>query len=112
MRSTLSLRSFPNVAFEAVPMCVNVHPTDDVSLSCSFKEDHLALPLSTPLFSRQSKMVKAVTQINILPNAYYLKLNHNVFKIRMELVAVFVGHFGFLFTVLCPQADSLCSCCM
>ena len=42
-------------------------------------------------------MVKAVTQINILPSVYYLKLNHNVFKIRVELVAVFVGHFGFLF---------------
>ena len=83
-----------------------------MALSCSFKEDHLALPLSTPLFSRQSTMVKAVTQINILPSVYYLKLNHNVFKILEELVAVFVGHFYFLFAILCCQADSLCSCRM
>ena len=48
MRSTLSHRSFPKVAFETVPMFV--WPT--MALSRPFKEDNLALPLSTPLSSR------------------------------------------------------------
>ena len=45
MRSTSSLRRFPNVAFETVPMFVVLK----MALSRPFKEGHLALPLSTPL---------------------------------------------------------------
>ena len=41
----VSLRSFPNVAFEMVPMFVRL----TMALSRPFKEDRLALPLSTPL---------------------------------------------------------------
>ena len=40
MRSTPSLRSFPNVAFETVPMFVRL----TMALSRPFKEDRLALP--------------------------------------------------------------------
>ena len=50
MLSTLSLRSFPNVTFETVPMFIWL----TMALSCPFKENHLTLPLWTPLFSRQS----------------------------------------------------------
>ena len=46
MRSTPSLRGFPNVAFETVPMFVWL----TLTISRPFKEDLLALPLSTPLF--------------------------------------------------------------
>ena len=49
MRSTPSLTSFPNVAFETVPMFVRL----TMALSRPFKEDCLALPLSTPLSSRR-----------------------------------------------------------
>ena len=49
-RSTPSLRSFPNVVFETVPMLVWL----TMALSRPFKEDRLALPLSTPLPSRRS----------------------------------------------------------
>ena len=49
MRSTPSLRSFPNFAFERVPMFVWL----TMALSRPFKEDRLALPLSTPLSSRR-----------------------------------------------------------
>ena len=49
MRSTPSLRSFPSVAFETVPMFVWLM----MALSRPFKEDCLALSLSTPLSSRQ-----------------------------------------------------------
>jgi len=42
MRSTPSLRGFPNVAFETVPMFVWL----TMALSRPFKEDRLALPLS------------------------------------------------------------------
>ena len=45
--STPSLRSFPNVAFEIVPMFVWLM----IALSCPFEENCLALPLSTPLSS-------------------------------------------------------------
>ena len=45
-----SLRSFPNVAFETVPMFIWLMMT----LSRPFKEDRLALPLSMPLSSRWS----------------------------------------------------------
>ena len=45
MRSTTSLRSFPNVAFETVPMFVLL----TMVLSRPFKEDRRALPLSVPL---------------------------------------------------------------
>ena len=47
--STPSLRSFPNVGFETVPMFIWVM----TALSCPFKENCLALPLSTLLSSRQ-----------------------------------------------------------
>ena len=50
MRSTPSLSSFPNVAFETVPMFVWL----TMALSRPFKGDRLALPLSTPLSSRRS----------------------------------------------------------
>ena len=45
LRSTPSLKSFPIVAFETVLMFVSLM----MALSCPFKEDCLALPLSTPL---------------------------------------------------------------
>ena len=45
MRSTPSLRSFPNVAFETVPVFVLL----TMALSRPFMEDRLALSLSTPL---------------------------------------------------------------
>ena len=44
MHYTPSLRSFPKVAFEAVPMFIWL----TMALSRPFKEDRLALPLSTP----------------------------------------------------------------
>ena len=50
MHSTLSLRSFPNVTFETVPMFGWL----TMALPCPFKEDRLALPLSIPLSSRWS----------------------------------------------------------
>ena len=50
MRSTTSLRSLPNIAFETVLMFVWL----TMALSRPFKEDRLALPLSTPLSSRRS----------------------------------------------------------
>ena len=50
MRSTPSPRIFPNVAFETVPMFVLL----TMALSRPFKEDRLALPLSTSLSSRRS----------------------------------------------------------
>ena len=50
MRSTLSLRSFPNVAFKMVSVFVWLI----MALSRPFKDDHLVLPLSTPLSSRWS----------------------------------------------------------
>ena len=49
MRFTPSLRSFPNVALERVPMLVLL----TMALSRPLKEDRWALPLSTPLFSRR-----------------------------------------------------------
>ena len=52
MRSTPSLRSFPNVVFETVPVFVWLMMT----LSRPFKEDRVALPLSTSLSSRRSVM--------------------------------------------------------
>ena len=45
MHSITSLRSFPNVAFETVPMFVWL----TMALSRPFKEDHLAVSLSTLL---------------------------------------------------------------
>ena len=50
MRSTPYLESFPNVAFETVPLFVLL----TMALSCPFKKDRLALPLSTSLSSRRS----------------------------------------------------------
>ena len=50
MRSTPSLRRFPKVVFEMIPMFVCL----TMALSRPFKEDRLALPLSTPLSSRRS----------------------------------------------------------
>ena len=50
MRSTPTLRSIPNVAFETVPMFAWL----TTALSRPFKEDCLALPLSTPLSSKRS----------------------------------------------------------
>ena len=50
MRSTPSLRSFPNVAFQTVPVFVWL----TMALSRPFNEDHRALPLSTHLSSRRS----------------------------------------------------------
>ena len=49
MRSTPSLRSFPNVAFETVAMFVRL----TMALSRPFMNDRPALPLSTPLSSRR-----------------------------------------------------------
>ena len=48
--STPSLRSFPNVSFETVPMFFWLM----MALSRPLKEDHLVLPLSTPFSSRWS----------------------------------------------------------
>ena len=48
MHSIPSLRSFPNVAFETVPMFFGL----TMVLSRPFKEDHLVLLLSTSLSSR------------------------------------------------------------
>ena len=50
MCSTPSLRSFPNVAFETVPMFVWLM----MALSHPLKKDCLELPLAVPLSSRQS----------------------------------------------------------
>ena len=50
MRSTPSLRSFPNVSFETVPVFVWL----TMAPYRPFKEDSLALPLLTPLSSRRS----------------------------------------------------------
>ena len=49
MRSTPSLSCFPNIDFKTVPMFIRLTK----ALSCPFKEDLLALLLSTPLSSRQ-----------------------------------------------------------
>ena len=48
MCSTPSLRGFPNVAFETVPVFVRL----TMALSRPFKEDRLVLPFSTPLSNR------------------------------------------------------------
>ena len=53
MRSTASLRRFPNVAFETVLMFVWL----TMALSCSFKEDRLALPVPMPLYFRRPMAV-------------------------------------------------------
>ena len=50
MRPTPSLRGSPKVAFETIPVFVSL----TMVVSHPFKEDCLALPLSTPLSSRQS----------------------------------------------------------
>ena len=50
MRPTPSLRDSPSVAFVTVPVFVSF----TMVVSRPFKEDRLALPLSTPLSSRQS----------------------------------------------------------
>jgi len=50
MQSIPSLRDFPNVAFETVPVFVQL----TMALSRPFKEDRLALPHSTPLSFRRS----------------------------------------------------------
>ena len=50
MRSTPSLRSFPIVVFQTVPMFVWL----TMALSHPFKEDRLALPLPTHVSSRRS----------------------------------------------------------
>ena len=48
MHSTPYFRSFPYIAFEMVPVFIWLM----MALSRPFKEDHLALPLSTPLLPR------------------------------------------------------------
>ena len=48
-----SVRCFSNVAYETVPMFMWLI----IALSRPFKEDRLALPLSTPLSSRQSMVL-------------------------------------------------------
>jgi len=55
-RSTPSLRSFPNVAFKTVPLFV----WSTVALSRPFKEDSLALPLSTPLYVHSLRQLVSV----------------------------------------------------
>ena len=50
MRSTPYLTIFPNVAIETVPLFAWL----TMALFRPFKEDRLAFPLSTPLFSRRS----------------------------------------------------------
>jgi len=52
MRPTPSLRSFPSVALETVPMFESL--THHGPLCRPFKEDRLELPLSTPLSSSSS----------------------------------------------------------
>ena len=47
MCSIPSLRHFPNIAYETVPMFISL----TMVLSHPFKKDHLALPLSTPFSS-------------------------------------------------------------
>ena len=49
-RSTPSLRSFPNIAFETVPMFIWLK----MAFSRHLKDHHPALPLSMPLSSRWS----------------------------------------------------------
>ena len=56
MRSAPSLRSFPSVALETVPMLVWLM----MALSRPLKEDRWALPLSTPLSSRRSMAVMSL----------------------------------------------------
>jgi len=53
-RPTPSHRSFPSIAFKTVPMFVWL----TIALSRPFKEDHLALPLSTSLSSRRMCVCK------------------------------------------------------
>ena len=52
------LSSFPNVAFETVPMFIWL----TMALYHSFKEDCLALPLSTPLSSRPDQKRRKETR--------------------------------------------------
>ena len=47
MCSIPSLRHFPNIAYETVPMFISL----TMVLSHPFKKGHLALPLSTPFSS-------------------------------------------------------------
>ena len=56
-RSTTSVRSFPNVAFEIVPMFVWL----TMALSRPFEEHPLALPLSAPLSSTCCQAVPIVS---------------------------------------------------
>ena len=66
MRSTASLRSFPNVAFETVPTFVCL----TMALSRPVKEDRLALPLSNPQIQADpSKQIQADHAIK-LPRIY------------------------------------------
>ena len=58
MRFTPSLSSFPNVTFETVPDFVWLM----MALSHLFKEDCLALPLSTPLSSRPDQKRRKETR--------------------------------------------------
>ena len=60
MRSTTSLTSFPNVAFETVPMFVWL----TMARSRPFKEDRLALPLSTP---HSSQAIDGVVSLALTP---------------------------------------------
>ena len=61
LRTTMSLRMFPNVAFETVPIFIRLTMAFSrpfvrltMALSRPFKEDCLVLPLSMPLSSRRS----------------------------------------------------------
>ena len=60
------LSSFPNVAFETVPMFIWL----TMALYHSFKEDRLVLPLSTPLSSRiDGVMMSLVLSPEVVPQA-------------------------------------------
>ena len=59
MRSTPSLSSFPKVAFQTVPVFARL----TIALSRPFKEDRLALPLSTPLL----QAIRGVVSLALCP---------------------------------------------
>ena len=73
MRSTPSLGSFPSVAFETVPMFVRL----TMALSRPFKEDRLALPLSTPLLRAiDGVMSLALCPLVVSQSPQHLSLIH------------------------------------
>ena len=74
VRSTPSLRSSPNIAFETIPMFVSL----TMAFSRPFKEDRLALPLSTPLSSRWDVLgfvpAGSVSSFSTLPHLEHIQL--------------------------------------